>query len=162
MFVFEYVRAVRVGKFQPQQREDGTLERATDLDLRHVLLVEEAHNMLGKESGEGGNSKSRVVDKFAQIMREMRATGEGVIVVDQSPAALAQSVVDATNLKLMHRLPSPDDREYLGRSMCLTEGESQLSGIFSPGECFYYVPGWDAAKRVATENFKNKPGSMTF
>jgi Helicase HerA, central domain len=158
VFVFEYIRAVRVGKFQPQTRADGSTERATDLDLRHVILVEEAHNMLGKEQGEGGNSKSKVVDKFAQIMREMRATGEGVIVVDQSPAALAQSVVDATNLKLMHRLPSPDDREYLGRSMCLTEGESQLSGIFSPGECFYYVPGWDAAKRVATENFKNKPG----
>jgi hypothetical protein len=99
-----------------------------------------------------------VVDKFAQIMREMRAAGEGVIVVDQSPAALAQSIVDATNLKLMHRLPSPDDREYLGRAMCLTEGEAQLSGIFSPGEAFYYVPGWDTARRVATENFKNKSG----
>jgi len=160
VFVFEYVRAVRVGQFQSRQREDGTTERATDLDLRHVILVEEAHNMLGKAqvSGEETSSKSQVVDKFAQIMREMRATGEGVIVVDQSPAALAQSIVDATNLKLMHRLPSPDDREYLGRAMCLTEGEAQLSGIFSPGECFYYVPGWDAAQRVATENFKNKPG----
>lgn len=158
VFVFEYVRAVRVGQFQPQR--EG--ERATDLDLRHVLLVEEAHNLLGQMSasgsGEEGNSKNEVIDKFAQIMREMRAGGEGVIVVDQSPAALAQSIVDATNLKLMHRLPSPGDREYLGSAMCLTEGEAQLSGIFSPGECFYYVPGWDAAKRVATDNFKAKPG----
>lgn len=160
VFVFEYVRTVRVGEFKPRQRENGTTERATDLDLRHVILVEEAHNMLGKNqfSGDQTGSKSQVVDKFAQIMREMRATGEGVIIVDQSPAALAQSIVDATNLKLMHRLPSPDDREYLGRAMCLTEGEAQLSGIFSPGECFYYVPGWDAAQRVATENFKDKPG----
>lgn len=160
VLVFEYVRTQRVGKFQARQRDDGTFERPTDLDLRHVILVEEAHNMLGKPqvSGEETSSKTQVIDKFAQIMREMRATGEGVIVVDQSPAALAQSIVDATNLKLMHRLPSPDDREYLGRAMCLTEGEAQLSGIFSPGECFYYVPGWDTAKRVATENFKNKPG----
>jgi hypothetical protein len=156
VFVFEYIRTVRIAQFQPQR----TGERATDLDLRHVILVEEAHNMLGKvqTSGDEANSKSQVVDKFAQIMREMRAAGEGVIVVDQSPAALAQSIVDATNLKLMHRLPSPDDREYLGRAMCLTEGEAQLSGIFSPGEAFYYVPGWDAARRVATENFKNKSG----
>jgi len=156
VFVFEYIRTVRIPQFQPQR----TGERATDLDLRHVILVEEAHNMLGKvqTSGDEANSKSQVVDKFAQIMREMRAAGEGVIVVDQSPAALAQSIVDATNLKLMHRLPSPDDREYLGRAMCLTEGEAQLSGIFSPGEAFYYVPGWDAARRVATENFKDKPG----
>ena len=156
VFVFEYIRTVRIKQFQPQR----TGERATDLDLRHVILVEEAHNMLGKvqTSGDEGNSKSQVVDKFAQIMREMRAAGEGVIVVDQSPAALAQSIVDATNLKLMHRLPSPDDREYLGRAMCLTEGEAQLSGIFSPGEAFYYVPGWDTARRVATENFKNKSG----
>ncbi len=160
VFVFEYVRTVRVGKsFQPKTREDGSKEKATDLDLRHVILVEEAHNMLGKISGtsEVNGGKSQVIDKFAQIMREMRATGEGVIVVDQSPSALAQPIVDATNLKLMHRLPSPDDREYLGRAMCLTEGEAQLSGIFSPGECFYYVPGWDAARRVATENFKAKP-----
>lgn len=158
-FIFEYVRVERVGKFQPKQRPDGSIERATDLDLRHVILVEEAHNMLGQPSGEGSNtSQGKVVDKFAQIMREMRSAGEGVIVVDQSPAALATSIVDATNLKLMHRLPSPSDREYLGKSMCLTEGESQLSGIFSPGEAFYYVPGWDSAKRIAGENFKAKPG----
>jgi hypothetical protein len=158
-FIFEYVRVERVGKFQPKQRLDGSIERATDLDLRHVILVEEAHNMLGQPSGEGSNtSQGKVVDKFAQIMREMRSAGEGVIVVDQSPAALATSVVDATNLKLMHRLPSPIDREYLGKSMCLTEGESQLSGIFSPGEAFYYVPGWDSAKRIAGENFKAKSG----
>jgi DNA helicase HerA-like ATPase len=158
-FIFEYVRVERVGKFQTKQRPDGTIERATDLDLRHVILVEEAHNMLGQPSGESSNtSQGKVVDKFAQIMREMRSAGEGVVVVDQSPAALATSIVDATNLKLMHRLPSPSDREYLGKSMCLTEGESQLSGIFSPGEAFYYVPGWDSAKRIAGENFKAKPG----
>jgi hypothetical protein len=156
VFIFEYIRTVRIAQFLPERKG----ERATDLDLRHVILVEEAHNMLGKiqTSGDEGNSKSQVIDKFAQIMREMRAAGEGVIIVDQSPAALAQSIVDATNLKLMHRLPSPDDREYLGRAMCLTEGEAQLSGIFSPGEAFYYIPGWDAARRVATENFKNKLG----
>ncbi len=155
-FVFEYVRIERTENFSPRQREDGSFERATDLDLRHVILVEEAHNLLGKvqTSASEINSKAEVVDKFAKIMREMRATGEGVIVVDQSPAALAQSIVDATNLKLMHRLPSPDDREYLGRAMCLTEGEAKLSGNFSSGECFYYVPGWDAAQRVATDNFK--------
>jgi Helicase HerA, central domain len=158
-FIFEHVRVERIGKFQPKHRPDGTIERATDLDLRHVILVEEAHNMLGQPSGESNNtSQGKVVEKFAQIMREMRSAGEGVIVVDQSPAALASSVVDATNLKLMHRLPSPSDREYLGKAMCLTEGESQLSGIFSAGEAFYYVPGWDSAKRVATENFKAKPG----
>jgi DNA helicase HerA-like ATPase len=157
-FIFEHVQTERVGKFQPKQREDGTLERATDLDLRHVILVEEAHNILGKTAGGESNGQLKVVDKFAQIMREMRSTGEGVIVVDQSPSALAQSIVDATNLKLMHRLPSPDDREYLGKAMCLTEGESQLSGIFSPGEAFYYVPGWDQAKRLAMINFKAQPG----
>jgi hypothetical protein len=153
-FVFEYVRSQRIGKFQPIREN----ERVTDLDLRHVILVEEAHNMLGNpaHSDKGGGASAKVVDKFAQIMREMRSAGEGVVIVDQSPAALAQSIVDATNLKLMHRLPSPDDREYLGRSMCLTEGEMQLSGIFSAGEAFYYVPGWDAAKRVQTLNFKAK------
>ncbi|HAN76125.1 MAG TPA: hypothetical protein DCQ63_19000 [Planktothrix sp. UBA8402] len=74
VFVFEYIRTVRIGQFQPQR----TGERATDLDLRHVILVEEAHNMLGKAqtSGDEANSKSQVVDKFAQIMREMRAAGE--------------------------------------------------------------------------------------
>ncbi|GAB4305740.1 MAG: hypothetical protein Fur0025_47820 [Oscillatoriaceae cyanobacterium] len=156
VFVVEYIRTARVNQFQPQRQG----ESANDIDLRHVILVEEAHNLLGKveTTGEEANSKSEVVDKFAQIMREMRATGEGVVVVDQSPAALAQSIVDATNLKVMLRLPSPDDRDYLGRAIGLTEGEAQLSGRFSPGECFYYIPGWDTAKRVATDNFEQQPG----
>ena len=151
-FIFEHIRAERIGNFKAGR--EG--ESVTDLDLRHVILVEEAHNLLGSEStsGEKSSSKFEVIDKFAQIMREMRSAGEGVIVVDQSPAALAQPIVDATNLKLMHRLPSPDDREYLGRAMCLSEGETQLSGIFSAGQGFYYVPGWDRAQRVDTTNFK--------
>ncbi|MEO0768998.1 MAG: hypothetical protein AAFY72_06135, partial [Cyanobacteria bacterium J06649_4] len=151
-FIFEHIRTERVGKFSATE---DTEERATDLNLRHVLLVEEAHNILGRhDNGMGSNSQKKVIDKFAQIMREMRAAGEGVLIVDQSPAALSQSIVDATNIKLMHRLPSPDDREYLGRAMCLSEGETDVSGIFSAGQGFYYVPGWDRAQRVDTTNFK--------
>ena len=63
--------------------------------LRHVTLIEEAHRLLSKTSDDFGNlenvsTKSKAVEAFCNILSEIRAFGEGILVAEQIPTKLAQ------------------------------------------------------------------------
>ena len=50
------------------------------------------------------------------MLAEMRALGMGILVVDQTPAAVATQVVRNTNLKIAHRTVAQADRETLANA----------------------------------------------
>ena len=92
--------------------------------LEHVLVVEEAHRLLtnSKQGGteEQANPRAKAVETFANLLAEVRAYGQGMIIVDQVPVKLASDVIKNTNLKIAHRLVAEDDRVALGdRWACL-------------------------------------------
>jgi hypothetical protein len=97
--------------------------------LRHVLVIEEAHRLLsrdavvGTQRGEsvGAGAQSRAVNMFVDLLAEVRAYGQGLIIVEQIPTKLVPEAIKNTNLKLMMRLPAADDRDYLGESMNFTD-----------------------------------------
>ena len=60
------------------------------------------------------------VELFASLLAEIRAYGEGVVVVEQIPAKIVPDVIKNTALKVMHRLPARDDRDAVGATMNLT------------------------------------------
>ena len=79
-------------------RERAISTRRSGAKLTHVCLVEEAHNLLGSDAGaggsrEGGDAKGVAVRYFTRMLAEMRALGEGLIIADQLPTALASEVV---------------------------------------------------------------------
>lgn len=92
-------------------------------DLRHVLLVEEAHRLLrnvpGVASSETANPRGKAVEMFTDMMAEMRAYGEGFIIVDQMPGKLVPDVIKGSNIKILHRLMAQDDRLAVGNAMGL-------------------------------------------
>lgn len=57
--------------------------------LRHVTVLEEAHNILKRSPSEGGAEGANVVGKSVEMLTnaiaEMRTYGEGFIIADQSP-----------------------------------------------------------------------------
>jgi DNA helicase HerA-like ATPase len=61
------------------------------------------------------------VDLFASLLAEIRAYGEGLIVVEQIPSKIVPDVIKNTALKVMHRLPGQDDRDAVGDTINLTE-----------------------------------------
>ncbi len=93
--------------------------------VRHVTVLEEAHRVLPepREGGsiEEGDAASVSARLLTQLLAEIRSYGESMIVVDQSPAAVARDVVRNTNLKIAHRLPDPEDRDVVGGSIGLTD-----------------------------------------
>jgi hypothetical protein len=94
--------------------------------LVHLTLIEEAHRLLRNVSTEQGsdvsaNPKGKAIETFANLLSEIRAYGEGIVVAEQIPTKLAPDIVKNSGFKLVHRLVSPEDRELMGRAINLTE-----------------------------------------
>lgn len=95
--------------------------------LKHVTVLEEAHNILKRTSieqtAEGSNMQGKSVEMLANSIAEMRTYGEGFIIADQAPGLLDMSVIRNTNTKIILGLPDFEDRELVGRAAGLNEDQ---------------------------------------
>ena len=94
-------------------------------DMRHVTVLEEAHNLLRRTSieqpTESSNILGKSVEMIANAIAEMRTYGEGFIIADQAPGLMDMSVIRNTNTKIIMRLPDQGDRELVGKAANLNE-----------------------------------------
>lgn len=111
--------------------------------LKLVLVLEEAHNLVPAPEGRGGEGDNDIrgeASKFiSNMLAEMRALGLAIIVVDQTPSAVAPAVLKNTNLKVAHRTVAKDDRECLAHAMLMDEGREGALGRLLPGQAFVYT-----------------------
>lgn len=101
-----------------------TEQRTIGEKLSHLTVLEEAHHLLRRTSGEpsgGANLAGKSVEMLTNAFAEMRSAGEGFIIADQSPGLMDMSVIRNTNTKIVMRLPTHEDRELLGRAMGLSD-----------------------------------------
>ncbi len=104
--------------------------------LRHLLVIEEAHRLLRRckeQSSEEGNMALHAVQTFTDLLAEIRAYGQGVVVVEQLPSKLAPEVVKNAGLKLLHRLSSREDRDLMGDAMLLDRAQKRGAATLAPG-----------------------------
>jgi helicase HerA-like protein len=113
--------------------------------LTHVIVIEEAHRLL-RASKEGASAHA--VELFASLLAEIRAYGEGIMVVEQIPAKLLPDVVKNTALKVLHRLPANDDREVVGAAMNLDGDQSRQVVSLRPGVAAVFADGMDRPLRI--------------
>ncbi len=103
-------------------------------------MIEEAHRLL-KNTGEGSdnletaNVRSKAVTTFVDMLAEIRAFGQGVIVVDQVPARLNSNVIKGTAAKVVHRLLAEDDRRMVGSCMGLNDEQIADLALLETGQC---------------------------
>ena len=113
--------------------------------LTHVIVIEEAHRLL-RASREGASGHA--VELFASLLAEIRAYGEGIMVVEQIPAKLLPDVIKNTALKVLHRLPANDDREVVGAAMNLDPDQSRQVVSLRPGVAAVFADGMDRPVRI--------------
>lgn len=93
--------------------------------LRHLTVLEEAHNLLKRSSSsqgsESGDLTGKSVEMISNAIAEMRTYGEGFIIADQAPGLLDMAAIRNTNTKIIHRLPDLSDRELAGRAANLND-----------------------------------------
>lgn len=133
--------------------------------LRHLLIIEEAHRLLAntapKQGGEGAEAdmKGKAVETFSNLLSEIRAYGQGVLVVDQVPTKLAPDVVKNTNLKLAHRLVAGDDREVVADAMVMTQNQQSALATLPVGFAAAFNDGEDAALLLQVARRKGGTGT---
>ena len=123
--------------------------------LKHVLVIEEAHRLLAKppQTGEySANSRGKSVEVFSDMLAEIRAYGQGIVIADQIPAKLIPDVIKNTDIKIVHRLMAKEDREAVGTAMNLTERQINDLNRATPGLATVSFDGLNSAIRVQIRN----------
>ncbi len=121
------IMGLLVLKLQEHRMEQRAIGANANDSLKHVTVLEEAHNLLKRTSteqaGEYSNMIGKSVEMLANSIAEMRTYGEGFVIADQSPGLLDMSVIRNTNTKIILRLPDFSDREMVGKSAGLTDNQ---------------------------------------
>ncbi|MBO5609070.1 MAG: DUF87 domain-containing protein [Eubacterium sp.] len=130
--------------------------------LKHITILEEAHNILKKTSTEqpveGGNLIGKSVEMISNAIAEMRTYGEGFVIVDQAPGLLDMSAIRNTNTKIIMRLPDQSDRELVGKAANLNEEQIKELAKLPCGVSAVYQNEWinPVLCKVGLVDSKNK------
>jgi hypothetical protein len=157
-----------MGLFLARLYEYRRLQAATGnlpSGFQHLIVFEEAHRLLKNTStqvdGESANPRAQAIEVFTNMLSEVRAYGQGVLVAEQIPSKLAPDVLKNTNLKIVHRLIAQDDRQSIGQTMNLNLEQLNHLGILEPGMAAVFAEGADHAYLVRLENYKRNISPLT-
>lgn len=133
-------------------------DSSSNSNLRHVTVLEEAHNLLRRTSDvqiqESANLQGESVAMIANAIAEMRTYGEGFVIVDQSPGLIDPSVIRNTNTKIILRLPDKNDRDLVGKAAGLTEEQIDELANLECGIAAVYQSGWEEAVLCSIRKFE--------
>lgn len=114
--------------------------------LRHLTVLEEAHNLLKRSSSsqgsESGDLTGKSVEMISNAIAEMRTYGEGFIIADQAPGLLDMAAIRNTNTEIIHRLPDLSDRELAGRAANLNDQQIVELARLPKGVAAIYQNDW--------------------
>lgn len=131
--------------------------RGASRSLKHFTLIEEAHRLLPRVSTEKGEPEAAdprrmLVEQFGDMLAELRAYGEGLGVVEQIPTKVLPDAIKNTATKVVHRVPSEDDREAMAGAMNASEEQAAVLTALRPGEAVVSVEGHPVPVRVEVED----------
>lgn len=140
-------------------------QKPADGRPRHVMFFEEAHNLIGpraeKGAGENADPKIAATAYIVKMLAEVRALGEGIVIADQLPTAMAPEVIKNTSLKIGLRITAQDDRELLGGTMNANPDQLEKLSIFNPGHAIVSYEPLLKPFEVQLPYFEAKEGDLS-
>ena len=113
--------------------------------LAHIVVVEEAHRLLAKTDKPvdswHADPQGAFADAFSQMLAEVRAYGQAMVIADQVPVRLAPEVIKNTNLKIVHRLVAAEDRTAMAGAMSMSDAQSQVLSTLPRGRAAVFSEG---------------------
>lgn len=157
------IMGILVLKLQEHRMSSGGADNSA---LKHLTVLEEAHNLLKRASTEqpveGGNLLGKSVEMISNSIAEMRSYGEGFIIADQAPGLLDMAAIRNTNTKVIMRLPDLTDRELVGRSANL--GDDQIAELakLPRGVAAIYQNEWVQPVLCSVDRFAGGSGRYEY
>lgn len=120
----------------------------SDHALQHLVVIEEAHRLFkngGRSTytpsgGTAADPTGQLVESLSNIMAEIRAFGEGMIIVDQSPSKVAEDVIKNSSTKIIHRVDNENDIKLLQSALLIPEDQTSLPSL-EQGEALIRTDG---------------------
>lgn len=148
------IMGLLVLKLQEYRMTQGKM----NVNLNHVTVLEEAHNLLRRTStevsSESANLTGKSVEMLTNAIAEMRTYGEGFIIADQAPGLLDMAVIRNTNTKIIMRLPDLSDRELVGRAANLNDDQITELARLPCGVAAVYQNEWVEAVLCKVHQYK--------
>lgn len=133
--------------------------------LKHITVLEEAHNLLKRtsteQSSEGSNLVGKSVEMLTNAIAEMRTYGEGFIIADQAPGLLDMAVIRNTNTKIILRLPEHSDRELVGKAIGLDDDQIDELARLKKGVAAVCQNDWIESVLCQIDHFKSAEAPYT-
>ena len=101
--------------------------------LRHLAVIEEAHRVMSYNPNPD-SAQAKCGQLFSNMLSEIRAYGQGLVIVDQVPSRLIPDAIKNTNLKIIHRLIASDDIDAVASSMGLTNDQRSIIPRLATGQ----------------------------
>lgn len=125
--------------------------------LKHLTVLEEAHNLLKKTSTAqsigSASVQGKSVEMITNMIAEIRTYGEGFVIVDQAPNLLDTAAIRNTNTKVVMRLPEGTDRTITGEAMALSEKQIRELSKLPTGVAAVYQNDWQEAVLCKIKHF---------
>ena len=151
------IMGLLVMKLQEYRMSQGGMNKT----LRHVTVLEEAHNLLKRtsavQSAVGADLAGKSVEMLANAIAEMRTYGEGFIIADQAPGLLDEAVIRNTNTKIILRLPDYTDRQLVGKAIGLNDDQIDELSKLKQGVAAVYQNDWVEAVLCQVDRFEPEP-----
>lgn len=135
-------------EYRIAESETGKISFDTN-ECRHLVVVEEAHRVMGKcENPEAPQYKSGLM--FSNFLSEVRAYGQGMMIVDQVPTRLIGDAIKNTNVKIVHKLVAADDASIISECIGLTQEQQRVIPKLSIGQAV--LAGFNSANVMSNDS----------
>lgn len=139
---------------------------AVNASLKHMTILEEAHNLLKRisfeQNPENPSLAGKSVEMISNAIAEMRTYGEGFIIVDQSPGAVDISAIRNTNTKIILRLPDETDRRLAGKAAGLKDVQLDEIAKLPKGVAVVYQNDWVEPVLCSIQKYKGEEGGYQY
>jgi hypothetical protein len=105
--------------------------------LKHILIIEEAHHLLSRLSQRSGQPASIV----EIIFREIREMSEGIVFLDQMPSEISKTALANTYTTISMNLKGKQDVTTISAAMLLQEDQPLALGTMEIGKAIVKLQG---------------------
>ena len=130
-----------------------------DGELKNIILMDEAHVLLddsGNAMRGAADSRGMTVKAMQNMIKEIRSSGTGIILADQTPSCVGRDIIANTDIKIAFRLVQATEKELIADSTNMLAEDSQNISKLHVGEAYAYYNMLDYPKLLITEDIREK------
>lgn len=138
---------------------------AGDGKLKNILLIDEAHVLLGGSGHvqDGSpDSQGATIEAVEDMIAEIRSYGTGIIIADQAPTKVGKNIVANTNVKVVFRLVEKDNKDIIRNATNMTDADYDRLGRLGVGEAILHYGRVHEPLHIKTYNVLDKADIRPF